>query len=101
MRVELRDGYGVPHTISTANPDTLAAWLVERIALAHPTDAMPAMVKVWPEIHYSPDHPQGIPDWIADTRIFGSVGHVLEPADVTYLQAQIKRAAELDAADRL
>lgn len=100
MRVELRDGYGTYHVITTRNPDTLAAWLVERIGIIRPDHIVPAQILVWPEFHADEQNPQGIPDWIPDSRILGRAGRILRPLDlIRYLQEQIDGLERLDRPD--
>jgi len=98
MYVELRDGYGTLHRITTRNMDTLASWWVERIGIIRPDHVLPAQVLIWPEVIYNEEYPQGIPDWIPDSRILGTPGKILRPLDlITYLKGQVERLEELNS----
>lgn len=102
MRVEIHDAYGNPHLITTSNPDTLAAWLVETIATIKPTSQAPARILIWPSFKWSEQYPQGQADWIADTRILGQSGEILRPLDlIDHLRRQIDHHEELAGRDHV
>lgn len=93
------DAFGTPYIITTRNLDTLGTWMVETLATIKPTGEAPARMLVWPQFTFTPDSgPNGIPDWICDTRVLGKPGTILRPLDaVEYLRASVERAEELAA----
>lgn len=99
MRVEISDAMGSPYVITTKRLELLAIWLVDTLADIKPTRDYPCRMIVWPSFEWSADHPHGIADWIADSRILSDTpGVIRTPRDaVLFLSDQIERYEELKA----
>jgi hypothetical protein len=75
-RIELRDPFGTCYVITSSNPDTIAAWLLEHARMATDNRLGPWMLGVYPA--FSPQTGPGgqpVSDW--PTGISGTADHYL------------------------
>jgi hypothetical protein len=85
----------MPHQIDSTDPELLGKWVVEIFGRAVAQGIHPATfitVQAFPS--WVPDAQGGRPDWIADTRIIGSVYRIHSPRELVEILAKQVDEAE-------
>lgn len=86
-------GSGYMFPIASSSPETLGRWLIETLAIVQPSPQNPARIQAWPGFGLD-----GKPDWVADSRVLGTIGFAKSPQEVLdYLQQQLDQAKALGA----
>ena len=88
---------GIPHDCDTTDPDLLGKWIVEIFGrIRQITPATIIEFQAWPSWLPQTSGGDWAPDWIADSRIIGSIRPIRSPRDlVTELGKQVDEYEEL------
>ena len=127
MKVEMIDGHGMLHCITSRNPELLADWLTETFDTIRPNVEYPVTITVWPTIgppdsagtplavyHRIKAHAErlaaerpptapwppstSVADWVCDSRVLGRYELVTDLGGVlAFMLGQVEEAEELAA----